>query len=121
MDYVINYDLPDISENYVHRVGRTGRSIKRGTAISFCSTEEKPVLEEIEQFLGKPVTMMTISREDYQATVDLSEASDHDWKKLLEGEGDGIKQGKKKNRTKNTWKIKQRLLKQFNAYIYIQA
>ena len=37
IDFVINYDLPESSEIYIHRVGRTGRAGKRGTAISFCS------------------------------------------------------------------------------------
>ena len=40
MDYVINYDLPDDAENYVHRCGRTGRGNKRGQALSFCSEAE---------------------------------------------------------------------------------
>ncbi len=41
VDFVVNYDLPDVPENYVHRVGRTGRGVKKGQAVSFCSTEEK--------------------------------------------------------------------------------
>ena len=48
--YVLNYDLPDKAENYVHRVGRTGRGVKKGIAISFCSKEEKSRLEEIQGF-----------------------------------------------------------------------
>ena len=42
--YVINYDLPEQPENYVHRIGRTGRGSHRGNAISFCSSEEKNLL-----------------------------------------------------------------------------
>ena len=53
VDYVINYDLPQKTENYVHRVGRTGRGERRGSAISYCSLEEKEILEEIETFLNK--------------------------------------------------------------------
>ncbi len=41
VDFVVNYDLPESSENYVHRVGRTGRGRQKGQAVSFCSTEEK--------------------------------------------------------------------------------
>ena len=41
INYVINYDLPDKAENYVHRVGRTGRGTKKGIAISFCSLGRK--------------------------------------------------------------------------------
>lgn len=83
VEFVINYDLPTESENYVHRVGRTGRGNQRGKAISFCSTEEKDILNEIEAFLHKPITVMTISQTDYEVTVDVSEDSEHDWKSLL--------------------------------------
>src|SRR5664279_3937491 len=68
VDYVINYDLPDVAENYVHRVGRTGRGIKKGLAISFCSPEEKPVLDEIEEFLGQKVSVLIIDKEEYTTT-----------------------------------------------------
>ena len=51
VDFVINYDLPEQVENYVHRVGRTGRASKKGQAISFCSTGEKEILAEIEKYL----------------------------------------------------------------------
>ncbi len=58
IDYVINYDLPEREENYVHRVGRTGRGVNKGTALSFCAPEEKQQLEKIEQFLGKPISVL---------------------------------------------------------------
>ena len=83
VDYVINYDLPEVAENYVHRVGRTGRGIRKGLAISFCSPEEKPVLEEIETFLDQKVKVLIINKEDYTATVDLSDDNPSDWKSLM--------------------------------------
>ena len=55
VQYVVNYDLPELSENYVHRVGRTGRGKEKGNAVSFCSEDEKSILKEIESFLGKPI------------------------------------------------------------------
>ncbi|TFH00848.1 MAG: DEAD/DEAH box helicase [Calditrichales bacterium] len=70
VDYVINYDLPDKTENYVHRVGRTGRGVRRGAALSFCSTEEKPQLENIQAFLNKPVEVLKISKKEYSLTID---------------------------------------------------
>lgn len=73
VDYVVNYDLPDVPENYVHRVGRTGRGTQKGNAISFCSTEEKPVLAEIEAYLNKPVQVMEIDKLEYAATKDFSQ------------------------------------------------
>lgn len=84
VDFVVNYDLPDIAENYVHRIGRTGRAKKRGKAISFCSEEERPVLETIESFLTVPVSVMTVDHQHYTAIVEQSEAADKDWRKLLE-------------------------------------
>jgi ATP-dependent RNA helicase RhlE len=83
VDYVINYDLPDLPENYVHRVGRTGRGVKRGIAISFCSDEEKSTLTEIETFLKKPIAIMEIDRKDYHMTVDLTMDTTQDWRVLL--------------------------------------
>ncbi|PLK43369.1 DEAD/DEAH box helicase [Emticicia sp. TH156] len=72
VDYVINYDLPDVPENYVHRVGRTGRGTQKGNALSFCSAEEKPILAEIEAFLNKPVQIMELDKLEYAATKDFS-------------------------------------------------
>jgi ATP-dependent RNA helicase RhlE len=83
VDYVINYDLPEVAENYVHRVGRTGRGVKKGLAVSFCSPEEKPVLDEIETFLDQKVKVLLINKEDYTATIDLSEDNPNDWKALM--------------------------------------
>jgi ATP-dependent RNA helicase RhlE len=83
VDYVINYDLPEVAENYVHRVGRTGRGVKKGLAVSFCSPEEKPVLDEIEIFLDQKVKVLIIDKEEYTATVDLSEDNPNDWKSLM--------------------------------------
>jgi len=96
VDYVINYDLPDVAENYVHRVGRTGRGVKKGLAISFCSPEEKPVLDEIETFLGQKVSALIIDKEEYTATVDLSLDNPNDWKALMREEEQKPKSKKKK-------------------------
>ena len=99
VEYVINYDLPDSAEYYVHRVGRTGRGNQKGQAISFCSTEEKPLLEEIEKNLGKPIHRIEISKNDYQITLDFSDDKPHDWKALLEeAEGFEFKRKKKKKK-----------------------
>lgn len=66
---VINYDLPEVAENYVHRVGRTGRGTNKGVALSFCSTEEKERLEEIQGFLGKDIEVLRIGKGDYTQTL----------------------------------------------------
>lgn len=88
VEFVINYDLPEVAENYVHRVGRTGRGDRRGIAISFCSTEERKTLTEIENFLDAPVSVMTIGKADYEATIDLSAASGRNWETLMAEEAE---------------------------------
>ena len=75
VDYVVNYDLPDIAETYVHRVGRTGRGVKRGRAVSFCSEEEKNLLEAIEKWMDKKIKTFEISKDDYEMTLDFSDAA----------------------------------------------
>ncbi len=96
VDYVVNYDLPDVAENYVHRVGRTGRGVRKGLAVSFCSDEEKPVLDEIETFLGQKISVLIIDREEYTATKDMSEDSQSDWKTLMREEEQERKPKRKK-------------------------
>lgn len=84
VEYVINYDLPEVAENYVHRVGRTGRGTKKGTAVSFCAPEEKGILDEIQEYLEKPVAVLEIDKTDYEKTIDLtSDTTRDDWKSLI--------------------------------------
>lgn len=56
--YVINYDIPNISETYVHRIGRTGRAGANGTAYSFCDAEEKAYLKDIEKLISKKIPVI---------------------------------------------------------------
>ena len=56
LSHVINFDLPEVPETYVHRIGRTGRASHGGTAISFCSHEEKPLLRDIQKLIAKSIT-----------------------------------------------------------------
>lgn len=53
LELVINYDLPDVPETYVHRIGRTGRAGNTGTALTFCAQEEKVMLRDIQKLTGK--------------------------------------------------------------------
>lgn len=75
VDYVINYDLPEQREVYVHRVGRTGRGRSKGKAISFCSSQEKNLLTEIQDFLGKQIETIAVSKDEYAFTVEVTETS----------------------------------------------
>jgi ATP-dependent RNA helicase RhlE len=58
MEFVINYELSNVAETYVHRIGRTGRAGAKGTAFSFCDAEEKPYLKDIEKLIGKKVPVI---------------------------------------------------------------
>ena len=84
VDYVVNYDLPETSENYVHRVGRTGRGTEKGHAVSFCSPEELDLLELIEKDLGKPIEKIEITKGDYQKTLDFTGHKEDDWQALMQ-------------------------------------
>ena len=55
LGHVFNYDLPNIPETYVHRIGRTGRANASGVAISFCDAEERAYLKDIEKLIGERI------------------------------------------------------------------
>jgi ATP-dependent RNA helicase RhlE len=55
LDCVINFEIPNIAETYVHRIGRTGRAGAKGTALSFCDAEEKEYLKDIEKLISKTI------------------------------------------------------------------
>ncbi len=57
LTHVINYEIPNIAETYVHRIGRTGRAGANGISLSFCDTEEKAYLKDIQKLIGKTVTV----------------------------------------------------------------
>ena len=56
--YVINYDLPNVAETYVHRIGRTGRADASGIAISFCNAEERAFLRDIEKLIKQKIPVV---------------------------------------------------------------
>ena len=58
LTHVINYDLPNVPESYVHRIGRTGRAGASGIAYSFCDTEERAYLKDIIKVIGRSVPVM---------------------------------------------------------------
>jgi ATP-dependent RNA helicase RhlE len=83
VEYVINYDVPDNPENYVHRCGRCGRGNNKGSAISFCSEEEKPLLAEIEVYTGEEIEHQEIDKDDYRNILRDTDDGSYDWKKLM--------------------------------------
>ena len=58
LDYVINFDIPNMPETYVHRIGRTGRAGNVGTSISFCSADEKKYIQFIETLIGTKIPVV---------------------------------------------------------------
>ncbi len=97
VEYVINYDLPEQVENYVHRIGRTGRAQHRGFAISFCSIEEQPILRDIEAYIGKKVDALKIDDFEYQQTIVFSQEKEDDWRALIR-EVEALKEQKKRRK-----------------------
>ncbi|MBK8699397.1 MAG: DEAD/DEAH box helicase [Saprospiraceae bacterium] len=59
LKYVINYDLPEVSETYVHRIGRTGRAGNAGTSFSFCEHDDTTALRDIERLISKRIPLVT--------------------------------------------------------------
>jgi len=99
VEFVVNYDLPEKPENYVHRIGRTGRGTHRGHAVSFCSPEETGILEDITEHIGKEIREMKISREEHAETLDFSNVADYDWKSLIR-ENEAFESRKKSGKKK---------------------
>jgi ATP-dependent RNA helicase RhlE len=58
LTYVINYDIPNIPDSYVHRIGRTGRAGAGGNAIGFCDYSEKDYLKKIQKLIGKQIQII---------------------------------------------------------------
>ena len=58
LSHVFNYNLPDVPETYVHRIGRTGRAGREGAAVAFCDFGEKPLLRDIEKLMGRTVPVV---------------------------------------------------------------
>ena len=92
--FVINYDLPNEPETYVHRIGRTGRAGKDGVAISFCDQEEFEYLLDIEKLIWKKIRRMETHPFAIKITAPLSKAE----KKKINAEKAERKRGYRKQR-----------------------
>ena len=67
ISHVVNFDLPNIPESYVHRIGRTARAGAAGIAISFCTNDEMPFLRDIEKLIRMPIAATDRRREPHSA------------------------------------------------------
>jgi ATP-dependent RNA helicase RhlE len=84
VDMVINYDLPDLPENYVHRCGRTGRGNNLGQALSFCSPSELELLTIIEDYTGDTIERYEMDKTEYLSIVKDSEDGSYNWRALID-------------------------------------
>src|SRR5687767_11863818 len=69
VSHVVNYDVPLHPEDYVHRIGRTGRAEARGDAFTIMCAEDQPYVERIERFIGKKIERVKMEKFDYQYTA----------------------------------------------------
>ncbi|MGE4277116.1 MAG: DEAD/DEAH box helicase [Lawsonibacter sp.] len=74
LSHVFNYNLPEVPETYVHRIGRTGRAGRDGEAIAFCDFSEKPLLKEVEKLIGRKISLV----EEHPFPMELFEAPKKD-------------------------------------------
>ncbi|NGM16878.1 DEAD/DEAH box helicase [Eggerthellaceae bacterium zg-893] len=101
VDYVVNFDLPDMPEDYVHRIGRTGRAGEEGLAISFVTRESRKTLREIEHLIGKDLPYMEL--ESFETDPSLIEKGGKDAKGSRRGGGKrgGAGRNEGRNRGRN--------------------
>ena len=69
VSHVVNYDVPQHPEDYVHRIGRTGRAESRGDAFTIMCAEDQPYVERIERFIGSKVERVKLDNFKYEYTA----------------------------------------------------
>lgn len=103
--HVINYDLPNVSEDYVHRIGRTARAGASGVAVSFCDSEEKAFLKDIEKLIGKTIPLIEDQPFHSQVVVEARLMSKGKAKTLIDGRNNrpnsSFRRGPRNNFKKN--------------------
>ena len=100
LNLVINYEIPNIPETYVHRIGRTGRAGLNGKAISFCDVEELEYLRDIQKLIS--IEIPVVKGHPYEADHELTERKSKVKPKVAQrGKGSGIDPGKGKRRVGN--------------------
>lgn len=97
LSLVVNYDLPNVSETYVHRIGRTGRANASGTALSFCDVDERSYLRDIEKLINQKVPRMP----EHPFTGDVAEEKDDRPPRAPRSQNHSAKRNPNKNRSGN--------------------
>jgi ATP-dependent RNA helicase RhlE len=95
LEYVINYEISNIAEMYVHRIGRTGRAGARGTSYSFCDAEERPFLRDVEKLIAKKIPVIEDHPYPFTGIVQEKAAEKEFPRKVAERKPEGKIQGKK--------------------------
>ena len=96
--HVINYDLPDLADNYVHRVGRTGRGEHRGVAYTFCAPEEHDKLRAVEDYTGTEIRVVELDRSVYRETREYNRIDNMDLGQLMDEVEETLQRKKKRKR-----------------------
>jgi ATP-dependent RNA helicase RhlE len=100
LNLVINYEIPNIPETYVHRIGRTGRAGLDGKAVSFCDVEEIDFLRDIQNLIGLNIPVIT--DQPYHAEYEFTQKKSKIKPKVASrGKGSGIDPVKGKRRIGN--------------------
>ncbi len=95
--FVINYDLPDDPEYYVHRIGRTGRGFEKGEALSFYSPEENEKLDQIQEFLNIKIPLLKADKEALEQPVEI-DLEDISFADMIAEEESKVKRRKKRRK-----------------------
>jgi ATP-dependent RNA helicase RhlE len=74
ISHVVNYDIPNTTDAYIHRIGRTGRAARSGDAYTLVTSEDKDMVRAIEQVLGGPIERRTVENFDYGVTAPRKDA-----------------------------------------------
>jgi ATP-dependent RNA helicase RhlE len=93
ISHVINYDMPDTTDAYTHRIGRTGRAAKTGDAFTFITSEDEPMVRSIERVLGEKVERRRLEGFDYKKPVP---ANNTEFERPLRRQQPGRRQRKKR-------------------------
>ena len=97
LKYVINYDIPNMAETYVHRIGRSGRAGEEGNAISICEPEENLYIKDIEKLIKQKITVIK-DNPFPQTERPMTEAEKKEWNKEKERRKQEFFRNRKKKR-----------------------
>jgi ATP-dependent RNA helicase RhlE len=98
--HVINYDLPTEADQYVHRIGRTGRGKDQGIAYSFCAEQERPLLSDIHSYTGYEIQVVDLDRSAYRETLQQAEEDRFGLDELMKAAEAATKRNNKKKKKK---------------------